>query len=94
MNDIAPKSPRSYRLTESQIEAIAERGATKALEHFGVFSRKDAAELAVDWVNMKKFMALYDGASKAVGRWVLSVILISATAMIGLVAAMKTGFIK
>lgn len=87
--------PRTYRLTEEQIEAMLEKAGEKAAEatmkRFGVFDEKGALDLTIKWKKVSDLMDLYDKASLSVGRGVLWLIGAGFALLAGAVAGIKLG---
>ena len=83
--------PRTYRLTEAEIEALAERAAEKVLKHFGVTDEKGADDLRIAWSKVTGIVGLYETVSATIGKWLLNAILLAITIILGVAAGIKSG---
>ena len=91
--------PRTYRLTEEQIEAMletaAEKGAAKGtkeiLRHFGVFDEKGAHVLIIQWQKISGWVDLYDKAALSMGHGILWLLGAGLALLAGAIAGIKLG---
>ena len=87
--------PRTYRLTEEQIETMLEKAGEKAAEatmkRFGVFDEKGALDLTIKWQKISGWVDLYDKAALSLGRGILWLLGAGLALLAGAIAGIKLG---